>query len=115
PDIVSQMELYRVPEMDEIIRRHWPSAASKLSSGEKLAQMKRIKEVLSKPGDARKGKAHYTQRCAACHTLFEHGGQLGPDLTGYDRSNLDFWLLAVLDPSIEIREGYHAYIARLKG
>src|SRR5690606_32416607 len=106
---------YRDPEMDRIIRRHWSSAGSKLSSAEKLAELSRIKGALLKPGESQKGRAHYAQLCAACHTLFDEGGQLGPDLTGYDRSNLDFWLLSILDPSIEIREGYHAYTVRLKG
>ena len=39
---------------------------------------------------------------------------MGPDLTGYERSNPDFWLLSLLDPSIEIREGFGAYVCKLK-
>ena len=35
-------------------------------------------------------------------------------MTGYERSNPDFWLVAILDPSVEIREGFGAYTARLK-
>ena len=30
---------------------------------------------------------------------------IGPELTGYERGNIDFWLTAILTPSIEIREG----------
>jgi hypothetical protein len=40
--------------------------------------------------------------------VFAEGGRIGPELTGYERIDLDFWLLGVLDPSIEIREGYGA-------
>src|SRR5690606_16584361 len=65
-------------------------------------------------GDARKGREHYTQLCAACHTLFDEGGAIGPDLTGYERNNPDFWLVAILDPSVEIREGFGAYMAKLR-
>ena len=39
---------------------------------------------------------------------------IGPNLTGYERNNPDFWLLAILDPSVEIREGFGAYTAKLK-
>jgi putative heme-binding domain-containing protein len=56
----------------------------------------------------------FEQRCAVCHTLFGQGGTIGPDLTGYERSNPDFWLVAILDPSLEIREGYGAYSVTLK-
>ena len=44
--------------------------------------------------------------CASCHTLFDKGGRIGPDLTPYDRSNLDAMLLAIVRPNAEIREGY---------
>jgi putative heme-binding domain-containing protein len=115
PDIVRQLELYKNPEFDRVIRKHWPASASKLSSQEKIAEMQRIKKVIAAGvGDAGKGRELYTQRCAACHVLFDEGGQIGPDLTGYERNNPDFWLVAVLDPSVEIREGFGAYTAKLK-
>jgi putative heme-binding domain-containing protein len=115
PDIVRQLELYKNPEFDRLIRKHWPELSTKLSSQEKIAEMQRIKKVIAASrGDAGKGKEYFTQRCAACHMLFDEGGQIGPNLTGYERANPDFWLVAILDPSVEIREGFGAYTARLK-
>lgn len=115
PDIVRQMELYRDPALDRLIRKNFPASGSKLSSQEKVAELKRLKAVLAAgQGDAAKGQALFTQRCAACHMLFDAGGQIGPNLTGYERSNPDFWLVGILDPSAEIREGYGAYLAKLK-
>ncbi len=114
PDIVQQMALFREPDIERLVRKHWPSAGAAVSSQEKQAEMKRIKAVLRAGGDSTKGKAVFTQRCAACHMLFKEGGQIGPDLTGYERNNPDFWLVAILDPSVEIREGYGAYTAKLK-
>jgi putative membrane-bound dehydrogenase-like protein len=115
PDIVRQMELYKDPALDRLIRKHWPVSA-KLSGQEKVAEMQRIKHALaSGPGDVAKGKIHFTQRCSACHVLFDEGGAIGPNLTGYERNNTDFWLVATLDPNVEIREGYGAYTAKLKG
>ena len=46
------------------------------------------------------------QRCAACHQLFQKGGKVGPDLTPYQRGNLDTLLPSVIQPSAEIREGF---------
>ena len=45
--------------------------------------------------------------CAACHKLHGDGTtDLGPDLTDYERHNLEFMLLSIVDPSAAIREGY---------
>jgi len=52
--------------------------------------------------------------CANCHTVFNKGGHIGPDLTSYDRSNLDSMLLAVVNPSAEIREGFENYLIATK-
>jgi putative membrane-bound dehydrogenase-like protein len=114
PDIVRQLELYKDPEMDRLIKKHWSAAGSKLSSQEKLAEMMRLKRVLATKGDVAKGKELFTARCSACHTLFNEGGKIGPDLTGYDRNNPEFWLVAILDPSAEIREGFGAYTVKMK-
>ena len=46
--------------------------------------------------------------------MFGEGGSLAPDLTGYERNNLDFWLPGIIDPSLEIREGYVNYVAKTK-
>ena len=53
-------------------------------------------------------------RCAKCHTVFDAGGHIGPDLTSYDRRNIDSMLLAIVNPSAEIREGFEDYIIRTK-
>jgi putative heme-binding domain-containing protein len=77
------------------------------TSEQKAREIARVKEVVSAGrGDAAAGKAIFTQRCASCHTLFKEGGQVGPDLTPYERRNLDFLLVSIVDPSAAIREEY---------
>ena len=49
-------------------------------------------------------------QCGKCHTLFEQGGKIGPDLTSYKRDDLDTMLLHIVNPSAEIREGYENYL-----
>lgn len=115
PDVVRQLELYKDAEIVRLTKKHWSMASLKLSNQEKVAESQRIKRVIAGGGDVAKGKALFAQRCAACHILFDEGGKIGPDLTGYERANPDFWLLGILDPSAEIREGYGAYTVRLKG
>lgn len=74
---------------------------------DKSAQFTRLKDILSTgTGDPAKGHPLFTQRCAACHILHKEGGRIGPDLTPYDRRNLDFLLTSTLDPSAYVREEY---------
>ena len=58
------------------------------------------------PGNPYAGEATFTARCASCHKLFFKGGNLGPDLTAYQRDNLGTMLLSIINPDAEIREGY---------
>ena len=75
--------------------------------GEKQNQIASVKHMLNQgPGDAAAGKVIFTQICGQCHTLFGEGKQIGPDLTGYERRNLDFLLLSIVDPSVYVREEY---------
>jgi len=116
PDIVRQLALYKDAEIDALVKKHWKPASARLNNEQKIAEMNRLKDIVAKTsGDTEKGQAIFSQRCAICHTLFAEGGKIGPELTGYERNNMDFWLTAILDPSIEIREGFGAYIAKVKG
>ena len=54
----------------------------------------------------KRGRELYLQRCGGCHTLHHEGGKLGPDLTSWQRGELDDLLMAILLPSVEIREGF---------
>src|SRR4029077_10831214 len=56
------------------------------------------------------GRAVYAKVCQQCHTLFEVGRQVGPDLTGSNRANLDYVLSNVLDPSALIGKDYLAHV-----
>ena len=48
-------------------------------------------------------------RCGACHRLFDEGGTLGPELTGYDRKNVGDLITNIVDPGAYVREGYVTY------
>jgi putative heme-binding domain-containing protein len=114
-DIVRQLSLHSDPMLNACIDRHWKHLLAVAPTEEKLKEAARIKTVLKTGlGDADKGKAHFTARCALCHKLFDEGKDIAPDLTPYDRQNADFWLHSILTPSLEIREGFGAYIVKLK-
>lgn len=76
---------------------------------EKIAQYKNIltKERLS-AADVSNGRALYNKVCGACHTLFGEGGKLAPELTGSQRSSLDYILESVVDPNAVVWNQYKA-------
>ncbi|HUP77860.1 MAG TPA: dehydrogenase, partial [Pirellula sp.] len=67
----------------------------------------RISEILrTGSGNPKQGKIQFTQHCGRCHRLFEEGGGIGPDLTPFARDNLERMLVNIINPNLEIREGF---------
>jgi putative heme-binding domain-containing protein len=84
--------------------------AARSTSAELASEMGRVKVLLrSGKGDAVAGKATYVARCAACHTLFGEGGKTAPDLTGYERRNVEYLVFNIVDPSAAVREEYTTF------
>ncbi|MED5453838.1 MAG: PVC-type heme-binding CxxCH protein [Verrucomicrobiota bacterium] len=66
-------------------------------------------------GSAIKGRTIYERTCSACHKLYGKGGEIGPDLTGSNRANLDYILENILNPSGDIPEGYQMLLVTTRG
>ena len=52
------------------------------------------------------GKILFNRTCGTCHKMFGQGGIIGPDLTGSNRTNVDYLLLNILEPGAEIQDDY---------
>ena len=107
--IVRQLQLLDDPKVSKSVNHLWPEITT-ASAADKTAHMKRIATVLeSGDGNVSSGKILYRQLCGTCHRLFDEGGSLGPDLTGNDRNNINYLVINIVDPNIDIREGYVNY------
>jgi putative heme-binding domain-containing protein len=62
----------------------------------------------SQPGDAPRGRAVFNRICAQCHHLFDSGGNVGPNITGANRGDLDYLLQNILYPNAVIPNEYRA-------
>jgi len=62
----------------------------------------------STPGDAPRGRVVFNKVCAQCHRLFDTGGNVGPDITGANRGDLDYLLQNILFPNAVIPNEYRA-------
>ena len=81
-----------------------PTAADRMAL---IGQYKqRLTPAVLAQADRSRGRAIFAKTCAACHTLFDAGGKIGPELTGSQRSNLDYVLSNVLDPSAIVAREY---------
>lgn len=56
--------------------------------------------------DPRRGREVFRQTCHACHQLYGEGGMVGPDLTGANRTDVDYLLGNILTPSAIIQDDY---------
>ncbi|AMV20366.1 PVC-type heme-binding CxxCH protein [Planctomyces sp. SH-PL14] len=87
------------------------------SSAEKRALMAELKgrlsdEVLAK-ADLSNGRLVFRNTCLKCHKLYGEGQTIGPDLTGSNRSNLDYILENVIDPSAVVNKDFRMTIVVL--
>ena len=80
-----------------------------------IAQWKsRLTPAVLAAADKSQGRVVFNTACATCHTLYGHGGQVGPDLTGSGRDNLDYLLENIVDPSAVVNADFRMSVVDLK-
>jgi len=107
--IVKKLALHRDLKIDAAVERLWGKSITEAAALVK-SERERLTNVLATGhGSPYEGKKLFTASCAKCHTLFSQGGQIGPDLTAYNREQLDNMLRHIVDPNAEIREGFETF------
>ncbi|QEG01645.1 Cytochrome c [Stieleria maiorica] len=110
-DVIQRLRTYDDPTFVARVEQAFGKAVT-VSSAEKIAEIERLTDLLShSAGDPEAGKKHFMSKCGTCHKLFGEGKTIGPPLDGYERGSLKFWLPAIIEPSLEIREGFQSYMA----
>src|SRR5262249_54101980 len=111
-DVVRQIRNLKDTELGERLSRVWGSVRE--TSADRARAVAEAKSMLTakhtQPPDRSLGRAVYSRICQQCHTLFGVGGQVGPDLTGSNRADLDYLLSNVLDPSALIGKDYQGQV-----
>jgi putative heme-binding domain-containing protein len=75
---------------------------------------KQLTPAIMAKADLSAGRAIFGQTCAICHRLYGEGAEVGPDLTGSGRANLDYLLENVVDPSAVVPVEFRLHIVSLK-
>lgn len=108
-EVVQKLALHSDKEITRLVAKHWGKVRA--TPEEKHREMLRVARIIkSGKGDALAGKAVYASTCGKCHKLFGQGGDTGPELTGYERTNAMYWIENIVDPSAAIREEYTTFI-----
>ncbi len=101
-------------KLNELWGQVRPAAADKVALIEKYKKL--LTPAYLKKADKSQGRAVYLKSCAVCHRLFDDGGNIGPDITGSQRHNLDYLLENILDPSAVVPNEFQvAIVVTTKG
>ncbi len=95
-----QIRQFNDPALTEKLNTIW--GVVRESSADKKERIARWEKLLTEDalqqGDLSRGHTLFTNLCSACHHLNGEGGQIGPELTGSNRDNLDYLLQNIGDP-----------------
>jgi putative membrane-bound dehydrogenase-like protein len=115
-DIARQIRLLDQPDVTATLESVW-GVARAAGAGTRAAMERYTTLVenadLPRPVPAR-GRQVFRDTCAACHRLFDEGGAIGPDITGSNRTNLDYLLHNILEPNAEIPNAYRTAMVELQ-
>lgn len=110
-----QLQSLRDPEIDAWMAKHW--GAVRGSSADRQREIAKFKEFCTTDlilrADAERGRAIFTQTCAACHTLHGSGAKIGPELPG-GFEDLDYLLQNIVDPNAIIGKDYQQTFVQTK-
>ena len=115
-DIVRQLRAHGQKDINTKLDKVW--GVSRSTPKAKLKEIAKYKKLLeaepAKLVNLSRGRVLFQRTCAQCHKLYGEGGEIGPDITGSNRNNLNYLLTNMLDPNAEIPNDYRTTILRTK-
>jgi putative heme-binding domain-containing protein len=111
-DLVRQLHNLKDESIDKMIGEVWGQIRN--TPIEKAALIAKYRELIVKSppteADSALGRAVFGRTCQQCHTLYGTGANIGPDLTGSNRSDIEYLLANIVDPSAVIAKEYRATV-----
>lgn len=103
-------------KIQQVLERKWgqihETPQAKLEAVERWRKQLTPEELAN--GNLENGAALFKKSCANCHKLYGEGQNIGPDLTGSNRSNLEYLLMNIVDPSAVVPKQFTTSIVALK-
>ena len=115
PFLLRQMQLLDNGALNEQILSLWPD--QRLIAADRVELIAKYRTQLDDATRAAavltNGRQLFEKNCAKCHKLFGTGGAIGPELTGAQRSNLNYLLENIVDPSATLATNFRMSIILL--
>ena len=115
-DLVRQIRNLKDATLSSELEKIWGIARE--TTADKAKEIEKYRRVYaaggSTPGDGSRGRKVFAKICQQCHTLFDVGGNVGPDLTGSNRADLEYLLSNILDPNAVIPNDYRSSTVETK-
>jgi putative heme-binding domain-containing protein len=110
-----QIQSFGDPQLTELLSEVWGELRqSELDRQQAAADLKsQLTTSVLAAANLVRGRGVYNKLCANCHRLYGHGGEIGPDLTGSGRQNLDYLLENLIDPSAVVGAEYRMSVVAL--
>lgn len=112
---VRQIQSFQDEQLNARLREVWGEIRE--SSASKQEQIAQYQAMCSddelKRANLSNGRRIFAVTCGNCHRLFGEGGEVGPDITGSNRANLDYILQNIVDPSAVLGNDYRMTILEL--
>jgi putative heme-binding domain-containing protein len=111
PYVVRQLRDYEIESINRRLEQLWGSVrATPQEKAQRMADYAaQLTPAAVKSADAKHGKALFVQKCAQCHRLFGDGAAIGPELTGAQRTSVDYLLQNIVDPSAAVPREYRVH------
>lgn len=107
-DYARQIEYLNDSQLSQLLTKVWGQVRK--SPDEKLKQITHYRRLVEQTNlhapDLALGRALFAKTCQRCHLLYGVGQEIGPDITGSNRSNLDYLLENIVDPSAVMAKEY---------
>jgi putative membrane-bound dehydrogenase-like protein len=98
---------------DADIRAGYAKLAARVQASPRQEVLAAYRPALDMPGDAERGRGHFTRACAQCHRVAGVGHEIGPNLAAFKSRGAEAILINLLDPNREVNPLYVNYIAQL--
>ncbi|MEZ6034183.1 MAG: c-type cytochrome [Planctomycetaceae bacterium] len=113
---VRQLRALGNPHVNTVLEARW--GIMQETPEARLASIAKWRQELTPENlahaDRSNGAALFVKSCATCHKLYGEGKTIAPDLTGANRSNLDYLLMNIVDPSSIVPKQFTTSVIALK-
>jgi len=113
--LVRQLRGYKDADIDAALDKHFGKLSGTTDKQPEIAAIKKwLTPDFVKGGNPNKGREVYARTCGICHKLFDAGMEIGPELTGANRTDIDYLLQNIVDPNALIGADYQLQTIEMK-